>query len=148
MQKLIKILGLLVIAFMFAPLSQCSYVPLNWPAAENQEVVVDTYVAFDEITDTISKEPFSALGIIATFLAPLIVSLFRPTSFRGKILNNIAHLIASGWLLFYAVMIVFLWDTPLVMGYLFTSVAVVLTLMSILTLISTIRKRNKIEQVT
>ena len=150
MKKLNKIFGLFIIAFIFAPLSQCTVVPVNEPFTETSEItesnkgiVVDQYVVFDIIKRDIYEDTFVVLMLIATFISPLILSLINPKSFRGQIMNNLAQIIASGWLLIFSYAILFwIFYEPLLMGYLLLAVAVVLNLINIFNLIVTIKNRK------
>lgn len=150
MKKLNKIFGLFIIVFIFAPLSQCTQVPVNEPFTETSEIaesakgiVVDQYVVFDQIKNNIYEDTIVALMLIATFISPFILNLINSKSFRGQIIINLAQLIASGWLLIYSYGVLFwIFYEPLLMGYLLLAVAVALNLINIFNLIVTIKNRK------
>jgi len=144
MRKIRTILTVMIIAFMFAPLSQCTRMIVLTPNAGGEGVnelsrerVTETYVVYDKIMSQISTDLIEALLLVTTFLAPLFINLLNPESYRMKLLNNIAQLAAGGWLLYFSVVVVFLLGDALLFGYLFC-----LNLVNLYALFSLIKNRT------
>ena len=149
MRKIRTILTLMIIAFMFAPLSQCTKMIILTPTAGDnginglsRERVTETYVVYDKIMSQIPTDLIEVFLLITTFFAPLFLNLLNPVSYRMKLLNNIAQLAAGGWLLYFSVVVVFLFGDALLFGYLFCTVVASLNLVNLYALFSLIKNRT------
>jgi|GEM_PF-4987665 len=149
MRKIRTILTLMIIAFMFAPLSQCTKMIILTPTAGDdginglsRERVTETYVVYDKIMSQIPTDLIEVFLLITTFFAPLFLNLLNPVSYRMKLLNNIAQLAAGGWLLYFSVVVVFLFGDALLFGYLFCAVVASLNLVNLYALFSLIKNRT------
>jgi len=149
MRKIRTILTVMIIAFMFAPLSQCTKMIILTPTAGDnginglsRERVTETYVVYDKIMSQIPTDLIEVFLLITTFFAPLFLNLLNPVSYRMKLLNNIAQLAAGGWLLYFSVVVVFLFGDALLFGYLFCTVVASLNLVNLYALISLIKNRT------
>ena len=149
MRKIRTILTVMIIAFMFAPLSQCTRTIVLTPNGGGEGVnelsherVTETYVVYDKIMSQISTDLIEAFLLITTFFAPLFINLLNPESYRMKLLNNIAQLAAGGWLLYFSVVVVFLFGDALLFGYLFCAVVASLNLVNLYALFSLIKNRT------
>lgn len=149
MRKIRTILTVMIIAFMFAPLSQCTKMIILTPSAGDdginglsRERVTETYVVYDKIMSQIPTDLIEVFLLITTFFAPLFLNLLNPVSYRMKLLNNIAQLAAGGWLLYFSVIVVFLLGDALLFGYLFCTVVASLNLVNLYALFSLIKNRT------
>jgi len=149
MRKIRTILTVMIIAFMFAPLSQCTKMIILTPTAGDnginglsRERVTETYVVYDKIMSQIPTDLIEVFLLITTFFAPLFLNLLNPVSYRMKLLNNIAQLAAGGWLLYFSVVVVFLLGDALLFGYLFCTVVASLNLVNLYALFSLIKNRT------
>ena len=149
MRKIRTILTVMIIAFMFAPLSQCTKMIILTPTAGDnginglsRERVTETYVVYDKIMSQIPTDLIEVFLLITTFFAPLFLNLLNPVSYRMKLLNNIAQLAAGGWLLYFSVVVVFLFGDALLFGYLFCTVVASLNLVNLYALFSLIKNRT------
>ena len=149
MRKIRTILTLMIIAFMFAPLSQCTKMIILTPTAGDdginglsRERVTETYVVYDKIMSQIPTDLIEVFLLITTFFAPLFLNLLNPVSYRMKLLNNIAQLAAGGWLLYFSVVVVFLLGDALLFGYLFCTIVASLNLVNLYALFSLIKNRT------
>ena len=149
MRKIRTILTLMIIAFMFAPLSQCTKMIILTPTAGDdginglsRERVTETYVVYDKIMSQIPTDLIEVFLLITTFFAPLFLNLLNPVSYRMKLLNNIAQLAAGGWLLYFSVVVVFLFGDALLFGYLFCTIVASLNLVNLYALFSLIKNRT------
>ncbi len=149
MRKIRTILTVMIIAFMFAPLSQCTKMIILTPTAGDnginglsRERVTETYVVYDKIMSQIPTDLIEVFLLITTFFAPLFLNLLNPVSYRMKLLNNIAQLAAGGWLLYFSVIVVFLFGDALLFGYLFCTVVASLNLVNLYALFSLIKNRT------
>ena len=149
MRKIRTILTVMIIAFMFAPLSQCTKMIILTPTAGDnginglsRERVTETYVVYDKIMSQILTDLIEVFLLITTFFAPLFINLLNPESYRMKLLNNIAQLAAGGWLLYFSVVVVFLLGDALLFGYLFCTIVASLNLVNLYALFSLIKNRT------